>query len=112
MISVARAREIALAMPEAVEGEHMRHPDFRVRKKIFATLWPAEQKAVVFVEPALHQKLIEARPGAYSTNGWSEKFGALNVHLPHIDENTFRQLVWDSWLAKAPSALKEAHRQP
>jgi hypothetical protein len=31
-------RRLALALPEAVESEHMGHPDFRVRKKIFATL--------------------------------------------------------------------------
>ena len=31
-------RRIALSLPEAVEIGHMGHPDFRVRKKIFATL--------------------------------------------------------------------------
>ena len=31
-------RRIALGLPEALEDEHMGHPDFRVRGKIFATL--------------------------------------------------------------------------
>ena len=31
-------RRLALDLPEAVEAEHMNHPDFRVRGKIFATL--------------------------------------------------------------------------
>ena len=31
-------RRLALGMPEATEGAHMEHPDFRVRGKIFATL--------------------------------------------------------------------------
>ena len=31
-------RNIALSLPEAIESAHMDHPDFRVRKKIFATL--------------------------------------------------------------------------
>jgi hypothetical protein len=31
-------RRLALALPEAVEQGHMRHPDSRVRGKIFATL--------------------------------------------------------------------------
>jgi len=30
---------LALALPEATEAAHMAHPDFRVRNKIFATLW-------------------------------------------------------------------------
>ncbi len=32
-------RFLALELPEAVESSHMCHPDFRVRGKIFATLW-------------------------------------------------------------------------
>jgi hypothetical protein len=28
-------RKVALSFPEAIESEHMDHPDFRVREKIF-----------------------------------------------------------------------------
>ena len=31
-------RKLALDLPETVEAEHMNHPDFRIRGKIFATL--------------------------------------------------------------------------
>jgi len=31
-------RELALSFPEAIESAHMRHPDFRVGGRIFATL--------------------------------------------------------------------------
>ena len=44
-------RKLALGMPEAVEGSHMGHPDFRVggpKGKIFATLfWLEEPEGVV-----------------------------------------------------------------
>ena len=52
-------RKLALQLPETEEKEHMHHPDFRVRGKIFATLgypstafgmvnvWPDEQKTLV-----------------------------------------------------------------
>jgi len=33
-------REMGLNLPEADEGSHMDHPDFRVGGKIFATLGP------------------------------------------------------------------------
>ncbi len=65
---------------------------------------------MVFVDPASHQELLEARPKAYSTNGWSEKYGALNVHLKHINQKQFRSLVFDSWLRKAPKSLANKHR--
>jgi hypothetical protein len=36
-------RRLALALPETTESTHMDHPDFRVCKKIFATLgYPSE----------------------------------------------------------------------
>jgi hypothetical protein len=31
-------RKLALSLPEAVETSHFNRPDFRVRKKVFATL--------------------------------------------------------------------------
>jgi hypothetical protein len=31
-------RDLALSLPESIESEHMDHPDFRVRGRIFATL--------------------------------------------------------------------------
>ena len=33
------ARELALALPDAVEQDHHGRPSFRVGGKIFATLW-------------------------------------------------------------------------
>ena len=44
MIDVANARKLALSFPEAEERDHQGHPSFRVRGKIFATLWPDEQR--------------------------------------------------------------------
>ena len=46
MITANQARRIALAQPEAEERAHMGHPDFRVRNKIFMTLWPDGKHAV------------------------------------------------------------------
>ena len=43
-MTVEAYRAIALAQPEAIESSHMNHPDFRVRKKIFATIPSVERK--------------------------------------------------------------------
>lgn len=40
-------KTIALAFPEAVELPHFEIPSFRHKKKIFATLWVKENKAMV-----------------------------------------------------------------
>ena len=109
MIKESTARNLILSMPEAVEGEHMNHPDFRVRKKIFATLWPDESKAVVFVDPETHDELVGENPDAFSLNGWSAKYGALTVHLKHVSKSLFQSLVRESWARKAPKALVAEH---
>ena len=41
-------RKLALALPEATEASHQNHPDFRVAGKIFATLGPENDWAMVF----------------------------------------------------------------
>ena len=107
MITIDQAREIALSMPEAEEGQHMDHPDFRVRKKIFMTLWPSEERAVIFVDPTVVESIQADHPKRFSLNGWSKKYGALNIHLKEIDEGSFADLVVASWNRKAPKTLKE-----
>ena len=109
MITVSTAREVMLSMPEAEEGEHMDHPDFRVRNKIFATLWPDDSRAVVFTDPGRHDGLLRDHPDSFSLNGWSKKYGALNVHLKHITKARFLELVLESWKRKAPKTLVKAH---
>ena len=44
-------RAIALLLPGAEAGAHMGHPDFRIFGKVFATLWPDEDRAVVKLTP-------------------------------------------------------------
>ena len=43
-------RQLALALPEAIESAHMGHADFRVRNKIFATL-PDKSWGMVALTP-------------------------------------------------------------
>ena len=38
LVTIPDFRRAALSFPEATEGAHMGHPDFRVRNKIFASL--------------------------------------------------------------------------
>ena len=89
---------------ERYQREHHGHPDFRVNNKIFATLWPAEARAVVKISPEDQAVLLKKSPKTFSTNAWS-KHGWTNVHLRHIDAKIFRDLVEDSWRAVAPKKL-------
>jgi hypothetical protein len=64
-------------MPQAVEGAHMGHADFRVGKHIFATLgYPDDNWAMVKLTPEQQQAMVTTTPdvfvpakGAWGTRG-------------------------------------------
>jgi hypothetical protein len=109
MASVATARRIALACPEAVEGEHMGHPDFRVGGRIFMTLWPAERRAVVKLPVADQHALVQMDPDAFSLGGWAHQ-GWTNVHLARVNAAQLRVLADAAWRNVAPKRLLD--REP
>jgi hypothetical protein len=99
-----RVRAIALAMPEAEEQGHRGHPSFRVRGKIFGTLWPIERRAVLKLPLDLQSGLVGGDPRAFSLNAWSRQ-GWTNVHLQHVTASQFKALVIEAWSQVAPRAL-------
>ena len=99
-------RGIALELPEATEGAHMSHPDFRVRGKIFATLWPGERRGVVLLTPEQQKLVTEADPKAFEPvpGGWGRK-GSTSVHLKHAKVAEVRDALLKAWRNKAPESL-------
>lgn len=76
-------RQLALAVPDAVEQAHMNHPDFRIGGKVFASLgFPNEEWAMVKLTPQQQHTFLEKAPAVFRPcNGaWGRK-GCTNVHL-------------------------------
>ena len=99
-------RRLALALPESNESAHMNRPDFRVRSKIFATLHPDEQRAVVKLTSEDQRIRIEAEPrvfapvpGRWGMQGWTR------IDLTHSDEVTLQSALLAAWRAVAPKSL-------
>ena len=60
-MSANHFRRTALALPGAVEGAHQRTADFRVGKRIFATLgYPDDGWGMVKLTPEQQSMLVEA----------------------------------------------------
>lgn len=56
-------RKLALSLPETSEQSHMRHPDFRVHGKIFATLgYPDEGWGMVKLSREQQRHWVEREP--------------------------------------------------
>lgn len=100
-------RKMALSLPEALEAAHMGHPDFRVGKKIFATLSPSGQGwAMVKLTPEQQASFIEADPKVFSAfNGAWGRNGATRVHLRAAKKATLRAALVFAWRNTAPQRL-------
>ena len=95
-------RQLALALPEAAEGSHQGHPDFRVRGKIFATLNADESAGHTRCDSANLDVLVRANPVAFR-DAWSGRW--LGIDLSQVKEADVLELLEDAWLSVAPKVL-------
>jgi hypothetical protein len=105
MMTVAQFRALLLSMPEAVEGQHHGHPDFRVRKKIFATMFPDQGRGVLMLPVIEHHAALERNPDAYRSLGKVSQRGVTGVMLEHADADEVHELVIEAWCNNAPDPL-------
>lgn len=106
-MTAAKFRTLALSLPETVEAEHTKHPDFRVGGKIFATLgWPDASHGMVKLTPIQQAAYVQAHPAIFEAidNGWGRK-GATSVILKAAKVEVVMQAMKDAWVNTAPRKL-------
>lgn len=94
-MTVDEARAIALSFEGVYESAHNGHPDFRVPKGIFATLWPEKGRGVL----RLPLELAEANENGDSLKIVSRSggIGWLAAELPFVEQGAFTELVEIAW---------------
>jgi len=99
-------REIALRFPEALEGSHMNHPDFRVGGKVFASLAPDLSWGMAKLKPDQQQHFLRTEPDIFfpASGKWGDR-GATNIALEHAHEDTVHQALAAAWRNTAPAKL-------
>jgi hypothetical protein len=99
-------RKIALSLPEAIESDHMGHPDFRVGGKIFATLMPEDGWGMVKLTPDEQDAFVHAAPDVFSPvpGGWGRQ-GATRVRLEAATKAIARDGLTAAWRFRAPKPL-------
>ena len=101
-------RKLALTMPEASEGAHMGHPDFRVGGKIFATLGPDGTWGMVKLTPDQQEAFMSAEPTVFSPikGAWGRQ-GCTSVLLRRARTKSLRVALTTAWRNVAPPPLLE-----
>jgi hypothetical protein len=98
MLTSEQFRRLALALPDAAEGEHMNHPDFRAGGRIFATILPDAKAGMVKVTPVQQRELLQRHPGQFETiaGAWGRS-GCTKVVFAAADLATVRDALTAAW---------------
>ena len=90
-------RSLVGRLPEASEAMHHGHPDFRVGKKIFATLWPAKNRANVRLSAAEAHALVNTEPEVYVLASDREPYAWVGVNLRRAEAADVSELFEEAW---------------
>ncbi len=106
-MTTADFRRLALSLPDTAESKHFHVEDFRIGRKIFATLaYKKEGCGVLLLTPEQQAGMIEDAPEIFLSvpNKWGEK-GATLVRLAKVKPDILRgalRVAWTNKQGKAP----------
>lgn len=98
-------RRIALSLPGALESSHMGHPDFRVGKRIFATLgYPDAGSGMVKLSPQEQELFMRVAPDEFAPakGAWGRQ-GSTTVRLRGVKATLMRDALTAAWRNVAPA---------
>jgi hypothetical protein len=106
MVSIAVARQSALALPEVEEKSHFEKPDFRVKNKVFAVIHIDTNRVVVKFNVAdqsvfcsFDATVIYPIPGGWGRQGWTF------INLKKVRKSMFLNALTTAWKTVAPAKL-------
>ncbi|MBA3366533.1 MAG: MmcQ/YjbR family DNA-binding protein [Actinobacteria bacterium] len=103
-VSPEQARQLALALREAVEQDHHGRPSFRVAGRIFATQWD-EDHLNVMLDGGGILTAVHSEPEICTEVWWGKRLTAVRVDLRRVDAEMLADLLTEAWETKAPKRL-------
>jgi hypothetical protein len=106
-VTAARARKLALSLPDAAEVAHFDRAAFRTPRKIFATLAGDGADLNLMFDLATQEFFCEQAPQALKPHpsGWGKQ-GATRVDLKRVDEDTLLSALKAAHALAAPAPKK------
>lgn len=109
-MKLEQVRKMALSLPLSTEEPHFQYTSFRVKGKIFATAPPDEEHLHVFVNDALREQVVGARPEVFEALHWGSRIVGVRVKLRAALPAEVAKLLSSAWSDRAPRAVAAAHR--
>jgi hypothetical protein len=100
-------RRLALDLPGACEGSHMGHADFRVGKRIFATLgYPDGSFGMVKLTASQQAAFVKGAPAVFAPvpGAWGRR-GSTHVRLRTATHKVLQPALLAAWRNIAPRRL-------
>jgi hypothetical protein len=111
VVTRAEARELALALPGAVEQDHHGRPSYRVGNRIFATQRGDDHMNVMLDEGGI-LTAVDREPETFEEVWWGKRLAAVRVDLRRVDADALANLLEDAWERKAPKRLLRCLDRP
>jgi len=93
----------------------MAHPDFRANGRIFATIYPDNERGMVQLTPDQQASFMRDHPGVFepASGAWG-RGGSTTVRLDRVDEETLGDAMTLAWqnTVKAAAARKAKKAKP
>jgi hypothetical protein len=100
-VTAAQVRELVAGLAGAYEGAHHGHPDFRVQKKIFATLSENEDRVALRLTQLEARELAARQPAVFRLVSDREPYAYVSVLLEQVAEEEFADLLEEAWKLRA-----------
>ena len=104
MASADDFRRVALSFPGVEESSHMKHPDFRVAGKVFATLgYPSGDWGMVQLMPEQQEDFMSLAPEVFepASGAWGRK-GSTLVKLEAVTDDLLETALTAAWRRRVP----------
>jgi hypothetical protein len=97
-VTAQHFRRLALSLEGAIEGSHMGHPDFRIDKRIFASLHDDGRYGMVKLTPDQQAAFIEDHPSAFApeAGAWGRS-GCTRVILTAVPADVVGEALTLAW---------------
>ena len=112
-MNAADFRRIALSFEGAEEGSHMGAPDFRVGRRIFATLASKDQGyGNLMLTPEQQADFVRDLPDVFLpvAGGWG-RMGATHICLAKANENVLAGALRAAWKLRVEKNAKTSRRK-